>query len=272
MSGGFVANARMYAVGPQAETAWRVLLARICDAAEVPLHYIAYPAPQPLEALWSRRDLGAVLMCGFPIASKLADVRPIAAPVPSVPWAHGRAVYRTDLIVRADAPLASLPDTFGGRLGWTVRHSHSGFNAPRHHLLRFRSPERPALYRTVVGDLVTARRVLDAVVAGEIDVGPLDAYWHHLLRRYRPDLTVPIRILESTDTAPMPAFVASAALPAQSVERLKQSFAAARAAAWFAPLAEALSIEGFVPVGYADYAPTLAWEADALAAGYPEPA
>ena len=182
-------NARMYAVTPAVEAAWRALLEHITREAEVALDYLPYPAPQPLETLWSRPDLGAVFMCGYPIALQLAPVVPIAAPIPRVNWAEGRAVYRTDLIVREDAAYRTLEDTFGGRAGWTVEHSHSGFNALRHHLLAYRTPQRPALYGEMVGNLVTARNVLDSVRAGRIDVGPLDAYWHLLMARHAPDLT-----------------------------------------------------------------------------------
>ena len=68
-----IANARMYAVAPAAEEAWRALLEHIASEADMPLTYLPYPAPQPLEQLWSRADLGAVLMCGYPIALRLAD-------------------------------------------------------------------------------------------------------------------------------------------------------------------------------------------------------
>ena len=98
---GFVANARMYAVTPAAEAAWRELLARVAAEAGVAFGYMPYPAPQPLEALWSRPDLGAVFMCGYPIALRMAEVVPLAAPIPDAPWAGGQAVYRSDLIVRA---------------------------------------------------------------------------------------------------------------------------------------------------------------------------
>jgi ABC-type phosphate/phosphonate transport system substrate-binding protein len=151
-----IANARMYSVTPEAEAAWRALLAHVGDEAGVALEYLSYPAPQPLEALWTRPDLGCVQMCGYPIAMRMAEVVPIAAPIPRAAWARGRAVYRSDLIVRRDAPFRTLADTFGGRFGWTVAHSHSGFNAPRHHLLRYRTPERPTLYGEVRGELVTA--------------------------------------------------------------------------------------------------------------------
>ncbi len=146
-----IANARMYAVTPAAETAWRDLIARVCAEAEVALDYLPYPAPRPLEQLWARPDLGAVQMCGYPIAMGLAAVEPIAAPIPALDWARGRAVYRSDLIVRADSGFRTLADTFGGRVGWTVDHSHSGFNALRHHLLRHFQARGP-LYAEVKGD------------------------------------------------------------------------------------------------------------------------
>src|SRR6516162_8252443 len=260
-------NARMYAVTPAVEAAWRALLEHITREAEVALDYLPYPAPQPLETLWSRPDLGAVFMCGYPIALKLAPVVPIAAPIPRVKWAEGRAVYRTDLIVREDAPCRTLEDTFGGRAGWTVEHSHSGFNALRHHLLAYRTPQRPALYGEMVGNLVTARNVLDSVRAG-----PLDVYWHLLIARHAPELTGGVRVLTSTEVAPMPAFVAAASAPPDMIGRLRSSFLAARGQSWFAPLAEPLLLEGFAEVGEESYAPLLQWERAAKAAGFDRPA
>lgn len=268
----WIANARMYSVTPEVESAWRNLLARIADEADVALDYLPYPAPQPLEHLWSRPDLGAVLMCGYPIALELAPVQPIAAPIPRVSWAAGRAVYRTDLIVREDAPYKRLEDTFGGRAGWTVAHSHSGFNAFRHHLLAYRTQQRPSLYREMVGNLVTARNVLDAVRERRIDVGPLDAYWHMLIARHAPHLCEGVRVLASTALAPMPAFVAAAGAPATTVARLRAAFTGAAAKPWFAESADPLMLEGFAAATRAVFAPALQWDEQAKAADYPEPA
>jgi len=123
----------------------------------------------------------------------------------------------------------------------------------------------------VKGDLVTARRVLDSVLDGSIDIGPLDAYWHALIARYRPELTAGIRVLASTALAPMPAFVASPGLPAEAMARLRQAFAAAASRPWFAPQAQALLITGFAPVDLASFATTRAWDHEAVAAGYASP-
>ena len=261
----------MYAVTPQVEAAWRELLAAIARDAQVPLAYLPYPAPQPLEVLWSRPDLGAAFMCGYPIALQLAPVVPLAAPIPAADWAGGRAVYRTDLIVRADAPYRSLEDTFGGVAGWTVAHSQSGFNAFRHELLAFRRPDRPALYARMHGNLVTARNVLDGVRGGSLDVGPLDAYWHLLVARHAPELTAGIRVLDATPLTPIPAFVAAAGAPAELVARLREAFLAAAQRPWFAALAAPLLIEGFAATSAASYGMLLEWDREARAAGFAEP-
>ena len=268
----WIANARMYAVTPEVEATWQRLLGLVAQEAGVALTYVPYPAPQPLETLWARHDLGSVFMCGLPIAAKLGGVVPIAAPIPKAEWAAGLAVYRTDLIVRQDAPYRVLEDTFGARAGFTVSHSQSGFNAFRHHLLPFRSPQRKTLYATMVGNLVTARNVLDSVREGRIDVGPLDAFWHLLIRRHAPQLTVGVRVLASTALTPIPALVAAARVPVEVVARLRDAFLNAATRAWFSDFADPLQLAGFAGVTESSYATLLDWDRAAKAAGYDEPA
>ena len=262
----------MYSVTPEAESVWGNLIAHVAADADTSFVYLTYKAPRPLEQLWRRPDWGCAQMCGYPIALRIADVVPLAAPVAAAPWARGKAVYRTDLVVRDDAPFKDLADTFGGTAGWTVEHSHSGFNALRHHLLPYRRRGRSCVYRHRVGGLVTARRILESVADGTIDVGPLDAYWHMLARKYHPAMTDNIRVLESTATAPMPAFVAAPALPEETVNRLLESFSAAHSRPWFDRYREALLIERFVPVTRRSFDQTLAWDRAARAAGCLVPA
>jgi ABC-type phosphate/phosphonate transport system substrate-binding protein len=263
-----------YSVAPQTDARWDELLSAIARDAGVSFAFLSYPLPQSLEELWRRPDVGCVfIMCGYPIVLRQLDVFPIAAPIPAAPWARGRAVYRTDLIVKADSPYRRLRDTFGGRIGWTLPHSHSGFNALRHHLLQYRTPERPTLYSQVVGELGTVRRVFDAVLDGTIDVGPVDAYWHLLMQRYHPGLAAEVRVIESTATAPIPAFVASPAVRREDVERLADSFQSAHKRPWVPPIGAALSIKGFAPVrGIDAFSAILARARQADQAGYPSPA
>jgi ABC-type phosphate/phosphonate transport system substrate-binding protein len=111
-----IMNARMYAVTPAIEDAWRDLLEYVTQAAGVTFDYVRYPAPQPLEELWSRGDLGCVFMCGYAFALNLARVVPIAAPIPRASWAAGRPIYRSDLIVGAGAPYRIRVSTLSGTI------------------------------------------------------------------------------------------------------------------------------------------------------------
>ena len=85
-----ISNARMYAVTPDVEAAWQQLIAHVAQDAGVDLPYEPYAAPQPLEVLWRRSDLGCVFMCGYPIALKLADVQPIALADPRCGLGRGQ--------------------------------------------------------------------------------------------------------------------------------------------------------------------------------------
>ena len=262
-----------YAVTPRVEAAWKELLARIGTVAEVTLDFLPYPLPHPQEQLWARRDVGCVfMMCGYPIAMRHFAVTPIAAPIPSAPWTRGRAVYCSDLIVKADSGCQSLADTFGGRLGWTMNHSHSAFNALRYHLLQYRNHDRARLYSHVIPGLGSVRGLFDSVCAGTIDVGSIDAYWHLLLRHHEPELAARVRVVESTATAPIPAFVASPAVPPEVIDRLAVSFTSARDRPWFRPLADELMITGFAASFLADFDIIRARDLEAHSAGYPLPA
>jgi len=262
-----------YAVTGRVEAAWRELLSRIGREAEVAFDFLPYPLPQPLKELWTRSDGGCVfMMCGYPIAMHHFSVTPIAAPIPSAPWAQGQALYRSNLIVEANSRFQTLTDTFGGRLGWTTNHSHSAFNALRHHLLQYRTRDRTTLYSQVHGDLGSVRKLFDSVCDGTVDVGCVDAYWYLLLRHHQPELAARVRVIESTATAPMPAFVASPAVPHETVKQLAAGFAAAGNQPWFHPLADELLIDGFAPARADDFEVIRARELEAISAGYPLPA
>lgn len=214
-----VANARMYAVTPVVKAAWQGLFEWVARTSGVPLAYLDHAAPAPLETLWQRNDLGAAFMCGFPFASAAQKPEVLAAPIPSPPRYGGKPCYCTDFTVRADSAFAELSDTFGGRVGWTVEHSQSGYIAVRHHLLG----QPAARYAQWVGPLVTPRRVIDAVLRGEIDVGPLDSFVHDLLRRHEPETAAKLRVVESTAMTPIPLLVASPGVGSDVTARLRRT-------------------------------------------------
>ncbi|WP_424140813.1 phosphate/phosphite/phosphonate ABC transporter substrate-binding protein [Roseomonas chloroacetimidivorans] len=257
-----IANARMYAVTPSAAAAWAHLLREVSERAGVPMSVLDYPAPLPLEDLWSRLDLGCAFMCGFPFAS--AGTRPVLLATP-VPTRFGAPAYATDFVVRADAGFTTLEETFGHRLAWTVGHSHSGCNAPRHHLLRYRKAGRERLYEETVGPLVTARGVVDAVLDGRADVGPLDAWWHEILKIHEPATAARLRTVATTELAPAPGFVASSGMPRAVSDRLRETLCSLGSR-------PELALNGFVIREPRDYEVMLRWEQRARDADYPMPA
>jgi ABC-type phosphate/phosphonate transport system substrate-binding protein len=210
-------------------------------------------------------------MCGFTYALASHKPRPVAAPVPVQAPIAGRPVYATRLLVKADSRFSSLEDTFGGRLGYTVEDSHSGYNALRHHLLPYYQGQGKRLYRESIGPLFAPRRVIDALLAGDIDIGPLDSYALDLMLRHEPDLGQKIRAIATTDIAPIPFLVASADCPDEVVSPLQAALAKFADSSDTAGLRDRLCLEGFVPVAADDYRLTARWADEARKAGYSQP-
>jgi ABC-type phosphate/phosphonate transport system substrate-binding protein len=245
----------MYSVDATAAAAWRSVLGWVLRRAELVWDIIDHAAPAPMATLWSRDDLGAALMCGLPWSLRMPRPQLIAAPVPSPERYANRPCYMTDLAVRADSPARSIEDTFGGRIGYTVGDSQSGYFAVRHFLLPYQRRQGSALYREVTGGLLNARGVIDALVARKVDVGPLDSYSHDLLRHLEPDYARQVRVIASTSPTAMPAFVSTAGLDGAVLGRLRAAFVAVEAAGDLAEARETLLLRRFAVPDAADYAP-----------------
>jgi len=263
-----IANARMYAVDTGTTAAWSALFGRIAEISGVPLDVIAHAAPAPLEDLWRRDDLGLAFLCGYPFAARGFAVRPVAAPIPAS--SNGRPLYGTHLVVRTDSDIARLPDSFGRRIGWTVAHSQSGFNALRTHLLADWQARGP-LYAASVGPLLTPRRVIDALLAHEIDIGPLDSYFYDLLLAAEPQTAARLRIIATTALRPMPLLVASQDAEDAIVASLRAALIATRNDSALGDLLGRLRLSGFASVDPAAYAVLVEDAAAADRAGYLQP-
>lgn len=232
----------MYSVTAEASELWRLLLSGVAARAGVPLALIEHAAPRPIDELWRRADMGAVFMCGLPYSR--AEPRPvlIAAPVPAPAEFAGRPEYFSEFVVRADGALHSLEDTFGLRLALTVPDSQSGCVAALTTLMSAtRSPSAAPLYREVIAPTVTPFGALSAVLNQEADVAPIDAYALRLLQRYRPEITVQLRVVARTAPTPIPILVAST----PDVEPLRDAFLAADRDTELKPLLAGLLLQGF---------------------------
>jgi len=224
-----IANARMYAVTAADAAYWRTLFAWVEAHADVALEYDDHSPPRRLDALWRRADLGCAFMCGYPWAT-WSDALPrpvmLAGIVPSLPRYRDRSVYCTDIVVRADSPVTSLDDLRGCRFAFTTPSSQSGYQAPRALFANCADAGNPIFERTV-GPLVTPRGVVDAVMSGDADAGPLDSYWHDLLRHHEPATAARLRTIASTPPTPMPPLVGAAGMVADDRRRLMEALVAA---------------------------------------------
>jgi ABC-type phosphate/phosphonate transport system substrate-binding protein len=267
-----MANTRMYNVSRDVEAAWTDLIAATARLSGVPLAVLDHPAPRPVEDLWARRDLGLVMMCGWPFFRARPRPEAVAAPILADDRAGGRAVYWTDMIVDAEGPARTLADSFGGTLAWTVPGSHSGFNAPRHLLRPYFEKTGRALYADTIGPVVTPRGSIEAVLSGRATVAPLDGYFHNLLKRHEPETAARLRVVATTPEAPVPLFTASHGTDPDVVARLRAGLCALVDDPCGAEVLEALCLSGFAPVEIDNYATGDLWEAEAERANYPAPA
>jgi ABC-type phosphate/phosphonate transport system substrate-binding protein len=240
-----IANARMYSATPAVKAAWKEVLAWVLAQARLDWEVVDYDAPAPLNALWSRDDLGLAMMCGLPYSQREPRPTLLAGPIPSPPRYGGRPIYMTDVVVGADAPFRRIEDTFGGVVGYTLADSMSGGVA----FANFLAPHRPAggarLYRSAVGGLIHARGVIEALAAGRIDVGPLDSYYHDLLRANDPAFAAQVRVIASTTPLPIPPLVATAALSPQAAQQLRDALVAVADAPQLQPQRQRLLLSGF---------------------------
>src|SRR2546429_4203353 len=218
-----IASARMYSWSPTLTAAWRRLLEWVAARAGVEMKVLELADPYPLEELWARDDLGCVFMCGYPWAMRAERPHLLAAPVPSPSRYQGRPIYFTDFVVRADSAYRTLEDTFGGRIAYSIEHSHSGYNAARFHLLGYRRADRATFYSDVVGPLHRQLPVIDAVLDGRADVGPVDAYGLDLLRHHGAERARRVRVVATTLEAPSAPLVASPGVDAATRRRLTQA-------------------------------------------------
>lgn len=248
-----IINARMYSVTPAAKQAWERILGWAANRAGLSWELYEHGAPAPLEALWSRADLGCVMMCGLPYSQRRPRPTLIAAPVPSCNRYLGKPIYFTDIAVRADAPFARLEDTFGGVIGYTLRDSMSGYVALRRHLLPFRKTSRRPLYRKAVGGFVNARNVIEALASKQIDVGPLDSYCYDLLKSGASGLAAKVKIIASTSAAPMPPLVATAAIAVTELASLRAALDAASVSPELASQRSTLLLDRFAVPLESDY-------------------
>lgn len=235
----------MYNAATGATSAWRALFGRVFDDAGVKVEVIEHGAPQPIHDLWSRENLCCAFMCGWPFVRAKPPMQAIAAPIPAPARYGGLPRYCSEFLVREASGWTTLEDTFGHRFGWMAANSQSGFNAPRAHLSRHVSAERPALFSEALGPLGTPALSLQALREARVDVVALDGFYLDLLRRHDPERLAGIRSIATTEWTPIPLLVAARTVPTAVVETLRALLVEAAERPAYAQLLDAACVQRF---------------------------
>ena len=98
----------------------------------------------------------------------------------------------------------------------------------------------------MLGPLHRQIPVIDAVIDGRADVGPVDAYGLDLLRRHGAERAARVRVVATTVEAPSAPLVASPAVDAATRQRLTDALLAAHTAPELASTLDELLLARFV--------------------------
>lgn len=262
-----ITSFRMYNAVPRAAQAWRALFGRVFADAGVAIDVIEHGWPLLIADLWTRPDLCGAFMCGWPFI-RSTNMQAIVAPVPSPPRYVGLPRYCSEFLVRGESGWRTLEDTFGHRFGWMAGDSQSGFNAPRAHLARFVSPDRPKLYAEVRGPLGAPMKALEALRTGEVDATALDSFFLDICRRHEPERLAGIRCVATTPWTPIPLLVAAPGIDREVVERLRRVLTGIHERPEYAPLLAEALVARFVAPDIASYGILDAMAREAIARGY----
>jgi ABC-type phosphate/phosphonate transport system substrate-binding protein len=112
--------------------------------------------------------------------------------------------------------------------------------------------------------------VIDAVIEGRADVGPIDGYALDLLHRHGAARAQRVRVVATTVAAPSAPLVASPMVGSDSRERLISALLEAHAARELVRTLDELLLDRFVPVQPTDLDVFIERQRAAEMAGYPK--
>jgi ABC-type phosphate/phosphonate transport system substrate-binding protein len=205
--------------------------------------------------------------CQYPLASQWHEaVRLLAIPEYAAPGCEGSR-YRSAVIVKTEDPALRLEDLRGRRCAVNERDSNSGSNLLRAAIAPL--AEHGRFFSSVAltgGHLASVRAVAD----GSADVAAIDCVSYAHIRRFYPELTARLRILDWTPSSPGLPYVTARGCHASVVSALRAALALVLADPALATVREALELTGIDFKVDEDYVEVRQLERDALERGYPQ--
>ena len=196
-----------------------------------------------LMALWTAPGLFFSQTCGFPLTHALKErVCLVATPVYDCPGCEGGR-YHSEILVRGDDPVSSLPELRGRRAAVNSWDSQSGYNA-----LRFAlggSGQAGAFFSAVL-ETGSHRASMIQLRRGAADVCAVDTVTWHLLCRVAPDLTDGLRVLSQSEAAPALPYITRPDIASDDLRRLQAGLQRAMDAADLRDVRAGLLLHGVV--------------------------
>jgi len=179
-------------------------------------------------------------ICGYPYVRHRRELKLVA-----VPLFEGEPLYRSYLIVPAtDSKTRGLDDLRGKVFAFSDPDSNSGHLYARYELHRRNTTPATFFARTFF--TLAHRKVVEAVAAGVAHGGAVDGYVWETLARLHSGLTARTRVVEKSPKFGHPPFVASAAVPATTVQEVQRVLLGMAADDEGVGLLRQLNLDGFV--------------------------
>jgi phosphonate transport system substrate-binding protein len=176
----------------------------------------------------------------------------IAAPVLLGDRYGGRAVYFSDVIVRADWPGRRFQDLASSRWAFNEPFSHSGFLVVLHHLAEIGATASFVAQSTEAGYHDDAIRL---VLDGRADWAAIDSQVLDIWRRQEPSIERRLRVVTTLGPSTIQPVVASARrLSVRERRAVTDALVGLAHDPIAQPLLDAAGIDRFVPATDADYA------------------
>jgi ABC-type phosphate/phosphonate transport system substrate-binding protein len=205
--------------------------------------------------------------CEYPLATRYGEyLRPLVTPTYAAPGC-GPGRYCSEIVVRADDPVASLAGLRGRVCAINERDSNSGMNLLRAALAPIAGGRCLFSKVQVTGEHAASAR---AVADGVADVAAIDCVTYAHLGAAVPELTGRLRVLARTASSPSLPFVTSRHTPPSVVRLLVAALEAAMATPDLAACRATLRLAAVQPVQDDGYATVRAYADAAAALGYPE--
>ncbi len=239
-----------------ADPACQAITAFIAQQLGQEFEFFAPLAWQTRERAFDAAEVQVCWMCGAVYARKLSEaeikVELLAAPIMAAPRYQDRAIYFSDVVVRAESAFAAFKDLRGARWAYNEPNSHSGYAVTRWYLAS--QGYGNGFFGQTLGS-GAHQRSLQMVLAGEVDASAIDSTVLETELLTHPEIASRLRVTESFGPSPIPPWVMHTDLPDTLKKDLRQTFASmheseAGRAGWAAG-----QIDNFAPVADADYVP-----------------